>query len=204
MFENAFTRAATDDGTLARQPERRRRRRASSTTAPTRSTSPATCSARSLTYLPSKACGCKACRSRTRRPHRCAPRPASPARSTCRGRSTSDSNTSPACMARTARSSSDGAARYGVSADGSLAEQFGRGYDKLDCFRAQLVDFVGAARGEHAATCQRRRRSASVAAIDAAYRSLAAPAGSAYAPLGERDGRGASARVHPTAIIERA
>jgi predicted dehydrogenase len=65
-----------------------------------------------------------------------------------------------------------GAVRLG--ADGSLAEEFGRGYDKLDCFRAQLVDFVGAARGEHAPLVGDDDAVASVAAIDAAYRSLAA------------------------------
>jgi predicted dehydrogenase len=59
-------------------------------------------------------------------------------------------------------------------ADGAVAEEFGQGYDKLDCFRAQLVDFVGAARGEREPLLGDDDALASVAAIDAAYRSLAA------------------------------
>lgn len=61
-----------------------------------------------------------------------------------------------------------------LDADGAVVERFGPGYDKLGCFRAQLIDFVGAARGEHVPLLGDADALASVAAIDAAYRSLAA------------------------------
>jgi predicted dehydrogenase len=61
-----------------------------------------------------------------------------------------------------------------LDAAGAVAEEFGKGYDKLGCFRAQLIDFIGAARGEHAPLLGDEDALASVAAIDAAYRSLAA------------------------------
>jgi predicted dehydrogenase len=61
-----------------------------------------------------------------------------------------------------------------LDAKGEVAESFGDGYSKLECFRAQLVDFVGAARGEHAPLLGDDDALASVAVIDAAYRSMAA------------------------------
>ncbi len=60
-----------------------------------------------------------------------------------------------------------------LDGEGRPVETFGYGYDKLTCFRAQLVDFVGAARWQHEPLLGHADALASVAVIDAAYRSLA-------------------------------